>query len=70
MAHFFKKNDKSVHGVLGIQTRGGTMVGKEKSIKLWRQHLILFTIFLFHFSLKQVRSAIKMVMTSFNSSKR
>ena len=29
-------NDKSVDGVLGTQTRGGRMVGTDKSTELWR----------------------------------
>ena len=29
-------NDKSVIGVLGTQTRGGKMVGTDKSTELWR----------------------------------
>ena len=29
-------NDKSIDGVLGIQTGGGSMVGADKSTELWR----------------------------------
>ena len=29
-------NDKSVDGVIGTQTQGGTMVGADKSTELWR----------------------------------
>ena len=29
------KNDKSLDGVLGTQTRGGRMIGADKSTELW-----------------------------------
>ena len=29
-------NDKSVDGVLGTQTQGGSMVGTDESTELWR----------------------------------
>ena len=30
------RNDKSIDGVLGTQTRGGRMVGADESTELWR----------------------------------
>ena len=35
-------NDKSVDGVLGIRTRGGRMVGADKSTQLWRHPLMYY----------------------------
>ena len=37
--------DKSVDGVLGTQTQGGRMEGKDKSTELWR-HPVRYTSFL------------------------
>ena len=37
--------DKRVDGVLGIQTRGGRMVGTDESTELWRHPMLLMQQF-------------------------
>ena len=47
-------NDKSVDGVLGTQTRGGRMVGTDKSTELWRLLFPLpLQIYTYHYTLVQ-----------------